>query len=96
MRFFLKVLAAPFVIVLTILWALMVFLFCWAAAVLNFVSGIAGLIAIVLFISGQTTAGIVIAVIAFLISPVGIPAIARWLIDKIEDLNDTLKCFITA
>jgi uncharacterized membrane protein len=74
----------------------MVFLFCWAATVLSIVSGLAGLVAIVLFITGQTTAGIVIAVIAFLISPVGIPAIARWLIDKIENLNDALKCFIRA
>jgi hypothetical protein len=95
MRIIFKILAAPFVVVLTVSWALMVFLFCWAEMILNYVSGLAGLIALVLFFTGQTTGGIVFAVIAFLISPVGIPAIAKWLIDLLDGLNDALKCFIT-
>jgi len=95
MRIILKILATPFVVLLTVLWAILVFLFCWAKTVLSFASGIVGLIAIALFIGGQTTGGIVFAVIAFLISPVGIPAIAEWLINKIGDLNDALKYFIT-
>jgi len=73
----------------------LVFLFCWAEVILNFLSGIAGLIAILMLVFGQTTGGIVFFVIAFLISPVGLPAIAKWLIDKIDDLNDILKDFIT-
>jgi len=95
MRIILKIIAAPFVVVLTILWAIMVFLFCWAETILKFLSGIAGLIAIIMLIAGQTQGGIVFGVIAFLISPIGIPAIAKWLIDKIDDLNATLKGFIT-
>ncbi len=95
MRVILKILAAPFVVVLTVLWAVMVFLFCWAETILHFASGIAGLLAVVLLFMGQTTGGIVFAVIAFLISPVGIPAIAKWLIDRLDDLNDSLKTFIT-
>jgi len=95
MRIILKILAAPLVVVLTITWAFLVFLFCWAETILNYISGIAGLIALVFFITGQTTGGIVFAVIAFLISPVGLPLVAKWLIDKLDDLNDALKCFIT-
>jgi len=95
MRIILKILAAPFVAVLTILWAVMVFVFCFAEKILSIISGIAGLIAIVFFIAGYIPNGIVLAVIAFLISPVGIPAIAKWLIDKLENLNDSLKYFIT-
>ena len=95
MRIILKIIAAPFVVVLTILWAIMVFLFCWAETILKFLSGITGLIAIIMLIAGQTQGGIVFGVIAFLISPIGIPAIAKWLIDKIDDLNATLKGFIT-
>jgi len=95
MRIILKILAAPFVVALTVSWALLVFVFCWAEMILQYVSGIAGLVSLILFIIGQTTGGIVFIVIAFLISPVGIPAIAKWLIDKLDDLNDALKCFIT-
>ena len=96
MRIILKILAAPFVVVLTVLWAVLVFLFAWGETILKLLSGISGLVAIVMFIAGQTTTGIFFSVIAFLISPVGIPAISRWLIDKLDDLNDALKRFITA
>jgi len=89
-----KILAAPFVVVLTVSWAVMVFVFCWAQAVLNFASGLVALLAIILFVTGQTTGGIVFAVVAFLISPVGIPAIAEWLIDRLSDMNSALKNFI--
>jgi hypothetical protein len=95
MRIILKIIAAPFVVVLTISWAIMVFLFCWAEMILKFLSGITGLIAIVMLIAGQTQGGIVFGVIAFLASPIGIPAVAKWLIDKLGDWNDALKCFIT-
>lgn len=95
MRTILKILAAPFVVVLTVSWALLVFLFCWAETLLGYASGLSGLIALVLFIMGQTVGGIVFAVIAFLISPVGLPTIASWLIDRLDDLNSALKGFIT-
>jgi hypothetical protein len=94
MRIIFKILAAPFVLVLTVAWALLVFLFCWAEMILNFVSGLAMLVALILFVTGQTTGGVVYTVIAFLVSPVGLPAIASWLIDLLDSLNDALKCFI--
>ena len=96
MRFILKILVAPFVVILTVSWAIMVFLFCWTETILKFLSGVALLISIVMLIAGQTPGGIVIGVLAFLISPVGLPAIAKWLVDKLGDLNATLKCFITS
>jgi len=95
MRIILKLLAAPFVVALTLSWAVLVFVFCWAEMILRYVSGIAGLLAIGLFIMGQTQGGIFLAIIAFLLSPVGIPAVAGWLIDKLADANAALKFFIT-
>jgi len=94
-RIILKILAAPFVAVLTIIWAFMVFVFCFAEKILSIISGIAGLLALVFFVTGHIPNGIVFIVIAFLISPVGIPIIAKWLIDKLGNLNDALKYFIT-
>ena len=34
-------------------------------------------------------------VIAFAVSPFGLPAVAEWLIDKLDSLNYSLKSFIT-
>ena len=90
-----KIIAAPFIVFLTVTWAFLIFVFCWGETILSYVSGLAGLVAIVLFIMGQITGGIVFAVIAFLISPVGLPAVVKWAIDKLDDLNDALKDFIT-
>ena len=86
----LKILAAPFVVVLTVLAAVVSFLFCMATAVFVVACVVLTLLAVALFISGQTLGGIVFLVLAFLISPYGIPAIAEWLVDKLHNL--TLLC----
>ena len=91
----LKILAAPFVVVLTVLAAVVSFLFCMATAVFVVACVVLTLLAVALFISGQTLGGIVFLVLAFLISPYGIPAIAEWLVDKLHNLNFALRGFIT-
>lgn len=40
------------------------------------------LLAVALFIGGQTLGGVVFLVLAFLVSPFGIPAVADWLMDR--------------
>ena len=65
----LKILAAPFVVVLTVLAAVVSFLFCMATAVFVVACVVLTLLAVALFISGQTLGGIVFLVLAFLISP---------------------------
>lgn len=53
------------------------------------------LLAVVLFIGGQTLGGAVFLVLAFLVSPYGIPAIADWLVERLYSLNYALRDFIT-
>ena len=96
MRIIFKIFAAPFALVLAILAPVVLFLLSYAKGLLEIVSGLAVLLAVVLFVTGQTTGGIVFTVIAFLISPLGIPAIADWLIDKLYGLNYALRDFITS
>lgn len=90
----LKILAAPFAVVLTILAAVVSFLFCVAGAVCVGCV-VLTLLAVVLFIGGQTLGGAVFLVLAFLVSPYGIPAIADWLVDRLYSLNYALQDFIT-
>ena len=53
------------------------------------------LLSLILFIGGQTVGGIVFLVLAFLISPFGVPAIAAWLVDKLHWAKFALRDFIT-
>ena len=89
-----KIIAAPLVVILTIAVAVLTFLFCWAKTFLEIISGIGVLLSIVLFFIGQKLGCCVFLILSFLISPLGIPAIADWLIDKVDDLNYSLRYFI--
>lgn len=91
----LKILAAPVVVALTLLAAVVSFLFCVAGAVCVVGCVVLTLLAVVLFIGGQTVGGIVFLVLAFLVSPFGVPAIAEWLVDKLHSAKFALRDFIT-
>ena len=96
MRIIFKILAAPIVLILTITVAVLTFLFCYAVVALNIISVIGVVIGVTALITHHTTNGIILLILAFLISPVGIPAIAGWLIGKLDALNYSLKDFITS
>ena len=91
----LKILAAPFVVALTLLVAIVSFLYCVASALCHIGCVVLTLLALVLFIGGQTLGGVVFLVLAFLLSPFGIPAIADWLMDRLYSLKYSLQDFIT-
>ena len=96
MRIILKVLAAPCVAALTVTAPVLLFLFCYAVFALQIVSGLGVLIAIGLFILKNTFGGVLFLILSFLISPIGIPAIAEWLIEKLYYINYSLRDFITS
>ena len=94
MRIILKLLAAPFVLALTLLVAVLNFAFSfvsWVFCALSFLCLIEALFA--LFTGDRW--GIQGLVIAFAVSSFGLPAVAEWLIDKLDSLNYSLKSFIT-
>lgn len=96
MRIILKILAAPFVLVLTFTVAVLAFITClasWALNILCMICAVCGLFE--WFIQGNTSGGITSLVPAFIVSPFGLPALAEWLIVKLDDFNYSLKCFIT-
>lgn len=96
MRIILKIIAAPFAVVLTIAVAMFIFLFALSEKILSFASGLMALIGIALMIfEREWLGGGVFLFLAFLASPVGMPAIAEWLIGKLYSLNYALRDFIT-
>jgi len=94
MKILLKIVAVPFVPALAILSMAMKF-FAWLSVrIFTLVSFIIGIGGVGLLIKGDVSAGVGVIVIAVLVSPFGIPAIAEALAGLIDDANYSLKGFI--
>lgn len=92
MRILLKILLFPVTLILTILLSICEFLTIFSSMLLSIVAMIffvLGLGSIILL--RETKDGIYAIVLAYLVSPYGIPMFAAWLIGKIEGLNNLLK-----
>lgn len=87
MKWILKILAAPLVAALTIfVWLCsgMLYISAWVFGIAGTIMGIC---AVYVFLTNTVVAGIIFTVLAVLVSPVGIPMIAAWLLGKIQDLR---------
>lgn len=94
MRLTFKLLAFPFVLVTGLLYLVCKFLVIASGAVLGILSGIVFLASLVLFFTAGVWAGLAWLVIAFLISPYGLPMAAAWLVGMIGGANHALKDFV--
>lgn len=94
MRLIFKLLAFPFVLVTGLLYLVCKFLVIASGAVLGILSGIVFLASLVLFFTAGVWAGLAWLVIAFLISPYGLPMAAAWLVGMIGGANHALKNFV--
>ncbi len=84
MKFILKILFAPVIAILAvIIWlsALMLKLSAWVFGIISTILGLLGLAVLLL---DSVTNGIIILVIAFLVSPVGLPMVAAWTIGQMQ------------
>ena len=95
MRIIFKILAAPFVVLLTVVIAVMHFFFMMSSWIFVLASSLAG-VAGVIMLFYHDMCGIGVLVMAFLVSPFGLPAIAAWLVDLLDNLNHTLRSFIVS
>ena len=87
MRLIGKLLALPFMLVTGILYLVCKFLVVLSGAVLGILSGIIFLAALVLFFVAGFLPGLAWLMIAFLISPYGLPLAAAWLVGIIGGAN---------
>ena len=94
MRLIFKLLAFRFVLVTGLLYLVCKFLVIASGAVLGILSGIVFLASLVLFFTAGMWAGLAWLVIAFLISPYGLPMAAAWLVGMIGGANHALKDFV--
>ncbi|WP_419026768.1 CD1845 family protein [Intestinimonas butyriciproducens] len=96
MRIILKILAAPFVLVLTLLVAVLSFLLSLSVGILSIGASLLGLLGVLMMaVERDFYTGAALLVMAFAVSPFGLPALAGWLVCKLDDLNYSLRGFIT-
>ena len=97
MRLIFKIFALPFLLVLSLLAAVLMFLYDVAGWFLSLASGILAVIAVGLFVlQHQPVGGVAFLVLAFLLSPYGLPAVAEFLIGLLDELTYSLRRFITS
>ena len=95
MRIILKIIAAPFVLALILAVAVLSFLSCIAGALCWLACTVFVLLAACGFFAGLHTGCIAMLVLAFLVSPFGLPAIGEWLVGKLHGAKYALQDFIT-
>ena len=91
MKFILKILFAPIVAILAIIaWVcgLTLSMSAWVFGIIGTILGILGLAVLLL---DSVTNGIIILVIAYLVSPVGLPMMAAWMIGQFQKLRYFLQ-----
>ena len=94
LRLILKLFAAPFALALTIAATLFSFMLSMSDKKFCVVSGLAFLVSVGLFITGQPIGGVAFLVIAFLVSPAGFPAFAGWLVKGLDGVGGALRAFM--
>ena len=91
MRFVLKILTAPIIVLLTlIVWIFSALLLC-STFVFGLASTLVGILGVAVLITTSVQNGIILLVIAFLVSPMGLPMIAAWLIRQMQNLRYAIQ-----
>ncbi len=94
MRLILKILSLPIILITWVLYGLCRLLVLASGVILGILSVMALIAAAVLFFKAGAISGAALLIIAFLISPYGIPRLAAWLTGKLGGINYALREFV--
>ncbi len=91
MKIFLQILFAPIILALTLfVWVCSILLYC-SAFILGLAATIIALLGLAVLVTYSLKNGIILLVIAFLVSPMGVPMAAAWLLGKVQTLKYTIQ-----
>ena len=92
MRILIRILLFPITLLLSISVAVFRFACHFSGAVLGVASFIVGVIALLaLILLKDPAAALNAGILAFAISPYGLPKLAEWMVDRLDDLNILVK-----
>lgn len=91
LKLLLKILAAPVILLLTLAIWICVGVVYISGLVLGLISMVVALLGVAVLITYSPQNGLILLVVAFLISPYGLPMAAIWLLGKVQDLKFTIQ-----
>ena len=87
MKLLLKILAAPVIAALTLfVWICSAILYC-SAYLLGLAGSLLGLLAILVIVLDSVKNGLLLLIAAYLVSPLGLPMAAAWLLARVQDVK---------
>ena len=94
LKLLLKILVAPVILLLTVAIWICVGIIYISALVLGLISMVVALLGVAVLITYSPQNGIILLVMAFLISPYGLPMAAIWLLGKVRNFQHLLQSII--
>ena len=94
LKLLLKIAVAPVILVLTLFVWICVGIVYISGLVLGLISMMVALLGVAVLLTCSLQNGIILLVMAFLISPYGLPMAAIWLLGKVQDLKFTIQDFV--
>lgn len=91
MKLIFKVLTAPVILVIDLFTLVCIGLISFSAFFLRLTSGIVGILGISVLVTYSVKNGVILLTIAFLVSPVGLPMIAVWVLGRLQSISCILK-----
>ena len=91
MKAILKVLTFPIVLILDLFTWICVGLISCSAILFKLASAILTILAVAVLITYSVTNGLILLTFAFLLSPLGIPMIAVWLLGGLQKISGAIK-----
>ena len=91
LKLLLKIAVAPVILMLTVFIWLCVGLVYISGLVLGFISMVFALLGVAVLITYSPQNGIILMILAFLISPFGLPNEAIWMLGKVQDLKYAIQ-----
>ncbi|MGN1027897.1 MAG: CD1845 family protein [Faecousia sp.] len=94
MKILLKILLAPVTMLVSLFIWLCAGLISCSAFVFKIASALLSILAVAVMITYSVKNGAILLVLAFLISPMGLPMLAVWILGKLQGVNAAMKNFI--
>lgn len=91
LKLLVKILLAPIILLLTLSVWLCTFIVYVSGLLLGFISMAAAMLAIAVLVTYSPKNGFILLLIAFIISPLGLPKLAFWLLGKVQTLKFAIQ-----
>ena len=93
MKLIFKILTVPVTLAIDLFTLICIGIISCSAMLLRLVSGIIGILGIAVLVTYSPKNGLILLTIAYLVSPMGVPMIAVWLLGGLQSISRILKYF---